>query len=216
MDMGQKGVWQMREDLTGKKFYRWTVLGFSHVDKCGTVFWKCVCDCKTEKAVNGRSLKNGKTKSCGCLQKETVSKLKKHGYHGTKLYAVWAGMKQRCQNPKAHEYENYGGRGVTVCTEWQDAKPFLDWALSHGYREGLQLDRIDNNKGYSPANCRFITPLENERNRRNNVFITVGNEIKTISEWSRLVGCKKDLISSRFKLGWDVEKAIFTPAKGKS
>jgi hypothetical protein len=124
-------------------------------------------------------------------------------------------MKQRCQNQKAHGYENYGGRGITVCAEWQVAKNFLDWALSNGYREGFQLDRIDTDSGYSPENCRFVTPVENECNRRNNVFLTVGNETKTISEWSRAVRCKKDLISSRLKLGWDAKKAIFTPAGAK-
>jgi hypothetical protein len=210
--LGKEGVSIMKEDLTAKRYNRWTVLGFSHTDKHRTQFWNCICECGKQKVVNAAHIKTGRSRSCGCLQKETISKLKKHGQYGTKLYGVWAGMKQRCQNPKAHEYENYGGRGITVCTNWQTAKPFLDWALANGYREGLQLDRINTDKGYSPENCRFVTPAENECNRKNNVFLTVGNETKTISEWSRIVGCKKDLIYSRIKLGWDAKKAIFKPA----
>ena len=203
----------MKKDLTGIKFNRWTVLGFSHKDKFSHNFWKCICDCGEIKNISESSLKYGYSKSCGCLQKEIVSNNEIHGMWGTKIYQVWAGMKQRCENKNSKAYKNYGGRGITVCSEWNDPKCFIDWALSHGYKEGLQIDRKDNAKGYSPDNCRFITSQENESNRRNNVLLTVGNETKTLSEWSRVMGCKKDLIASRLKLGWTPETAVLTPAR---
>ena len=211
--MGKKGIWKMKYDLIGKKFNRWTVLEPSHQDKFRVKYWHCICVCGKKKVVNGNSLQNGRSKSCGCLQKESARENKRHGMWGTKLYQVWAGMKQRCENKKSKAYANYDGRGIIVCLEWNDPKCFMDWALSNGYKEGLQLDRIDNNKGYSPENCRFVTPQVNECNRRNNVLLTIGNKTKSISEWSRKVGCKKDLISSRLKLGWSPESAVFTPAK---
>lgn len=92
---------------------------------------------------------------------------KKHGLSGTRLYRIWCGMRQRCYDQNSPNYKNYGGRGITVCDEWQEFEPFAAWALMHGYSIDLQIDRIDNDKGYSPENCRFVTPLENNHNRRN-------------------------------------------------
>lgn len=90
-----------------------------------------------------------------------------HGMKGTKLYMVWCGMKQRCQNQNNPSYKTYGGRGVEVCAEWQGFTAFLKWAKEHGYQNGLEIDRIDNDQGYSPENCRWISPKENRQKRMN-------------------------------------------------
>lgn len=214
--MDKEGVRQMMEYLTGKKFNRWTVLSFSHKNKHRENFWNCVCECGVHKVVSGNMLKGNHSKSCGCLQKEIAANKKKHGMYKSKLYHVWAGMKQRCQNRNSKSYANYGGRSITVCKEWNDPIGFMNWALSHGYKEGLQLDRKNNSNGYTPENCRFITPRENESNRRNNVLLTVENQTKTLSEWTRLKGYKKDLIASRLKLGWTAEDAVLTPLQSNT
>ena len=203
----------MKEDFTGKTFNRWTVIQYSHKNKFNNRFWKCICICGQVRVVNESLFKSGRSKSCGCLQKEVVKNNRIHGLAGTKIYFVWAGMKQRCTNPKQVAYKNYGGRGIKVCDEWQEFEPFYKWAAINGYEKGRQLDRINNDLGYSPENCRFITPIENECNRSNNIRLTVGNETKTISEWTREKGFKKDVISARLKLGWTPEMAVSTPVR---
>lgn len=108
-----------------------------------------------------------------------------HGacYRNSRLYSIWRTMIHRCENPKREKYKDYGGRGITVCPEWHDPNVFMDWAESNGYKDGLQLDRIDNNKNYEPSNCRWVTPKENSRNRRNTKFLTVNGETKCVAEW---------------------------------
>jgi len=104
----------------------------------------------------------------------------KHGGRYTKLYTTWLHMKQRCFNPKIPQYKDWGGRGITICPEWtNDYTKFRDWALSNGYAEGLQINRINNNGNYEPNNCNFVTAKENNRNRRTTKFdIEIANKIR--------------------------------------
>ena len=114
----------------------------------------------------------------------------KHGLYrdNAALFNVWQTMKSRCENPNRTKYKDYGGRGIKVCDEWHKASKFVLWALSHGYRKGLQLDRVDNDGDYCPENCRFVTPKENSRNRRNTKRLTVNGETKTVVEWCEQLG----------------------------
>ena len=115
----------------------------------------------------------------------------KHGYSAThpKLFLVWETMRSRCNNPNRLKYKDYGARGIKVCEEWnKSAESFCNWALLRGYRDGLQLDRIDNNGNYCPENCRFVSPKENSRNRRNTVYLNVCGMTKCVAEWCDLVG----------------------------
>lgn len=109
-----------------------------------------------------------------------------HGYSADypKLYNVWCTMLTRCYNPKREKYKDYGSRGVCVCPEWQRAENFCKWALENGYKDGLQIDRIDVNGNYEPSNCRWVTPKQNSRNKRNTKFLTVGGVKKCVAEWS--------------------------------
>lgn len=125
-----------------------------------------------------------------------------------KLYAVWCAMKHRCANPKI---KNYGGRGIKVCEEWQTFKPFEDWSLSHGYREGLSIDRIDNDGDYSPKNCRWTDRVTQENNRTNNNKVEFKGEVHTISEWARIIGCSVPSLGHRIRHGWTAEAALTTP-----
>lgn len=155
-------------DLTGQRFGRLTVIGWSYNDKNNASHWLCKCDCGNHKIIRGDGLRNRVTRSCGCYHKEKMKEsATKHGYAGTKIYSIWVSMKKRCCNPKDPVYENYGGRGISLCNEWKDtAKIFIEWALANGYEEKLCLDRINNDGNYFPNNCRFVDRGLSNRNTR--------------------------------------------------
>lgn len=148
-------------DLTGQRFGRFTVTSRKENDSKNRIQWLCRCDCGNERIIKGCDLRSGNTRSCGCLS------LDLHTLHGgsyTRLYNIWEGMKRRCQNPNSESYVWYGAKGITVCEEWQQYKPFEQWALTNGYADELSIDRIDNDKGYCPDNCRWETSTGQARN----------------------------------------------------
>ena len=154
-------------DLTGRKFGRLTVLKREKPINKRTL-WLCVCDCGKEVIVESYNLRKGHTQSCGCFQAEATSKANKtHGLRNTRVYRIWNCMKNRCYQKSYHAYNHYGGRGITICDEWlHDFQAFHDWAMANGYEDSLSIDRIDNNKGYQPDNCRWVTMAEQNKNKR--------------------------------------------------
>ncbi len=134
----------------------------------------------------------------------------------TKLYYVWGAMKARCHNPNDKAYPRYGGRGITVCQEWRASyQPFAEWAYAHGYKHGLTIDRTDNDKGYCPENCRWVTMRENLNNRRSHHWITWTGERKTVAQWGADPRCKVAPMRLRIRLwrGWEFERALLTPTR---
>ena len=129
-----------------------------------------------------RQLSNGKiAKSCGCMKNKILSQARTiHGYKGTRLYNIWAHIKQRVLNPNNKDYPNYGGRGITICNEWLEFTPFRDWALSNEYSDNLVIDREDPNGNYEPSNCRWVTIEESNRNRTNTITMKIANEIRDL------------------------------------
>lgn len=160
-------------DLTGLKIGRLTVLGIAYRNKHRQIVWKCQCECGNIHYVIGQQLRLGKCLSCGCYEKENLSHLMenriKHNFkkdpHKRFIYGIWKGIRRRCYDTKDKRYNRYGGRGISVCKEWKENPiAFVEWALSHGYKRGLQIDRINNDGDYSPENCRFVTNKENHHN----------------------------------------------------
>ena len=199
-------------DLTGQKFNKLTVIKKNNNNtKDGNALWECVCDCGKTVVVCGKEIRSGHTKSCGCLRKEQVRECHKtHGKSNTKLFSVWQSMLKRCYRKYNKDYSNYGGRGITVCREWQnDFQAFYDWALANGYRDDLTIDRIDVNGNYEPLNCRWITQKEQCNNRRTNSFITYEGRTQTIQQWADELGINRQTLRCRiYKLNWGIEKAF--------
>jgi hypothetical protein len=132
-----------------------------------------------------------------------------HGMSGTRLYRCFRDMKNRCNGLKPRDRENYFERGITYCSEWETFEAFRDWALSNGYNDNLTLDRIDNDKGYSPDNCRWISRAEQNNNTRQNHFITYNGETHTITQWASILGVNASTLRSRLSTyKWSVEDAF--------
>lgn len=175
----------------------------------------CKCDCGNTVNVPIHTLRNGTCKSCGCLRKETTSKNHKiHGKCKSKLYMVWRSMKDRCFREKSKQFKNYGGRGITVCDEWRNEyQSFEKWAIASGYREGLTIERIDNDKCYSPENCKWIPRSEQNKNRRTNHYLTYDGITKTLQEWADQIHINRCTLRAYCKKYGDenaVQKAIET------
>ena len=198
-------------NLTGRKFGRWTVLRFDHKNEKRMAFWLCKCDCGKEKVVSGNSLTLGRSLSCGCYSRELNSQnhqLTKDKSR-TKIYHCWSNMKKRCYNPKSAMYSRYGARGITVCEEWlNDFNAFYEWAISNGHKDNLSIDRIDLNGNYEPSNCRWATKYEQANNKSINHFIEYKGEKMSLAEWSRKLNVNYDFLKHKVARGYTLEQII--------
>lgn len=199
-------------DLTGKVFERWEVIQRAESRK-GNTFYLCKCECGTMREVNARSLMHGLSKSCGCLHNELLSERSKtHGKSKARIYRIWAQMIQRTTNSNQKDYKDYGVRGIAVCEEWKNSfEAFEKWSYQNGYSEKLTIDRKNNEKGYEPENCQWVSMKEQSRNTRKNHYITFQGKTKTIADWAAETGIKRNKISERInRYGWSVERALTT------
>ncbi|MEK4148955.1 hypothetical protein NST02_17990 [Robertmurraya sp. FSL W8-0741] len=190
-------------NLVGKTFGKLTVINKSDNNKFGKTTWLCKCSCGSEKVIIGSALKNGITKSCGCLKREVLTERNfKHGKSYKRIYTTWQNMKSRCGNPNRQDYKNYGGRGISVCEEWlNDFESFFNWSIDNGYKDHLTIDRINNDMGYSPNNCRWTTQKEQMRNFRNNIYIDINGEQLTMTAIAEKYNVSREAVRERYKKG---------------
>ena len=142
---------------------------------------------------------------------------RKHGMRYTRLYSIWRSMRQRCSNPKAINYKNYGGKGILVCDEWNDFAVFKEWAMENGYNDLLTIDRIDTSRNYEPDNCRWVSQKMQQNNKSNNRILEFNGVCCTLAEWSDITGIGVSTIWARLKYGWTVERTLSEPVvKGKN
>ncbi len=198
------------DGIIGQTFGRLTVIDRAPNNKRGWSVWNCRCACGNSKCVSANSLKSGNTSSCGCLRKELlVARSETHGMHGTPVYIVWCNMRNRCNNHKNHSYKNYGGRGIKVCKRWGSFEKFL---TDMGERpEGKCIERIDNNGGYTPENCRWATARQQANNKRNNHLVTYNGATLTLAQWGRKTGIRDRTLYDRLKSGWSAHNALTIP-----
>lgn len=202
------------KDLTNQTFGRLKVIERFGYDKNKRITWLCECQCEQKNlvVVLGKDLVAGNRKSCGCLNKTRI----RHGESKTKLYEIWKSMKKRIRNKNCDFYKDYGGRGIEICDEWFVYENFRNWAFENGYKEGLSIERKDVNGDYCPENCCWITKEEQADNKRNTIWIDYNGEKLTLKQWSEKLGISKVVLKNRiFVMGWDIERALFTPVRPK-
>lgn len=200
--------------MINKKYGRLTVVERAGSSAHKVALWLCSCECGNKIIAEGRKLRSGNTKSCGCLWREITTK---HGLTNHKLYGIHQSILQRCYNENDQAYVNYGRRGIKVCQEWSDSESgfmnFFEWSTNNGYGENLSIDRIDVNGNYEPSNCRWASDKTQANNKRSSVYITIDNETKTMAEWSEFSGISKDLIRKRLNKGFSPDEILAPPMK---
>lgn len=162
------------EDIVGKRFGKLVVIGRDHSFKHPKYTkWICKCDCGNEKSINRNSLVQGRTKSCGCESHKGKKGINRtHGMSNTRIFGIWEKMRQRCKNQNDKYYSQYGGRGISVCMEWDSSfEKFYQWSVDNGYSDNLSIERIDVNGNYCPENCSWIPMSEQPRNRTNTIRV---------------------------------------------
>lgn len=198
-------------DLTGQRYGKLIALSEAGRTKNRSCIWLCRCDCGNQAYVSAQSLRDGSTRSCGCLSK--VANSLSH----TRIYHIWQHMLQRCRNSKSDGYKYYGARKINVCDEWQNSfLEFYNWSIANGYTDTLSIDRIDVNGDYCPDNCRWTNMKTQQRNKRNNKYYEYNGMSLTIAEWAQIYGINYHTFVNRLHRGWDIQKAIVTPVKKRS
>lgn len=196
-------------DLVGKRFERLTVIKRIE-NRNGHPWWLCLCECGNFKEVSSNNLRNGSTKSCGCLKEEGNNL--KHGKCHDRIYDIYKAMIIRCEKEYSSGYKYYGERGISVCQEWKDSfQAFYDWSINNGYKENLTIDRIDTNGNYCPENCRWISMKEQNYNRRTSHKFEIDGVIYGMRELSSKIGISEQLIQSRLDHGWTLDEILNTP-----
>lgn len=198
-------------DMAGLRCGDWLVLHQAGNNVRGQAMWQARCICGTEAVVGGADLRRGTSQSCGCRNYGKLGLLRKtHGQSGTRLYQIWQLMRARCERVGATGYASYGARGISVCPNWQDFQAFYEWAMANGYRHDLSIDRVDNEKGYSPSNCRWADAKTQSRNRR---FCRRTSDGQMAIDVADANGIPRHTLRVRLASGWPVDEAATHPYK---
>ncbi len=211
-----------KEERIGKVFGKLTIIDYAYTKENNT-YWKCKCSCGNEKIIilPYCSLSSGHNRSCGCLHKERIEKINarelpppnyKHGDSNERLYRIYHGIKDRCNNKNNKNYLHYGLRGIKMCQSWFNSyETFKEWSLNNGYNENLSIDRIDVNGDYCPENCRWVNIIEQNNNKRTNIKIEYNGDIISLKQLSNLVKINYQTLYERYKRGWALEDIIRNP-----
>lgn len=207
-------------NLVGHTYERLTVINFLNYRGNGKVkypYWLCECQCGVKVEVSTGNLRSGAVLSCGCLRNERIKThgLRSKNFKYAHLVNVYDKMIVRCHTKDNWAYFWYGARGIYVCDEWQEwtgLVEFLEWALENGYKRGLQIDRIDNDGPYAPWNCRWVTPKENSRNKRNSIKVPYNGSLIPLYDFINegFTELSSTVISDRRKNGWTWEDILNT------
>lgn len=181
----------MKENLEGKTFNYLTVLKKVKTADRHHSYYLCRCKCGNEKVIRSDCLKDHRYVSCGCYNRSKTTGLK-HGQSRTKLYRVWAGMKNRCHTSNSRVSKWYHDKGVSVYKEWETFEPFYEWSMTHGYKEGLTIDRIDYDGNYEPDNCRWVTIQQQSYNTSRNIKLTYDGKTYCMQQWAKILGVNKN------------------------
>lgn len=205
------------KNLIGQTFSRLTVIEGPIRIRSGEgicLVWRCACTCGAIKDINGSNLRLRKTLSCGCLQKERASAVSiTHGMSRSSEYNIWCKMHLRCEDPKVKNYNNYGGRGISVCERWGTFENFIfDMGLRPTRKHSIE--RLNNNLGYGPTNCIWATAKTQCNNTRVNVNLTFNGETLTLAQWSARIGIKDKTLYARHAAGWTAERILTEPLRG--
>lgn len=214
-------------DLTGQVFGRLTVIHDTRLPckgrKNGRRAWVCQCECGTILTRIHGEITSGNIRSCGCLEREMLILRNKKGrpidapnFTEMPEYGIWADIIKRCTNPKSISFVNYGQRGIIVCDRWRNSfEHFLeDMGTRPSYQH--QIERIDNHGNYEPSNCKWATRSEQSRNKRNNHWLTVGDETLCITDWANRLGTSAGVIRGRILLGWSPHKIVTEPVRSRN
>lgn len=198
----------IRNDLSGMRFGSLSVVGRSANignGKKPTVKWECICVCGKITAVKGYSLTSGHTVSCGC-------KKIKHGYsHKERLYQTWQNMRRRCMDPTNNRWNQYGGKGISICLEWNEYSIFRAWAMANGYRDNLSIDRIDNNGNYCPENCRWADAKTQTNNCSRNRILEYNGQRFTMAQMAEYLGLTYSALQHRVDRGQTIPGVTVLP-----
>ena len=176
----------------------------------GCIMWLCKCDCGNTNIVSTNDLNTGNTRSCGCMGKD-------HGMSGTRFYNIWRSIKDKCDNPNHNSYSRYGGRGIGYCSRWSQFKAFMadmldSYKIHRKEHDTTQIERINNDGGYCPENCKWATRKEQGRNTRKNRMLEFRDEKKPMSQWAEELGINYSTLNKRINgMNWSTKKALSTP-----
>lgn len=195
-------------DMTGHRYGRLSVIEMAGRNKHNQRMWRCICDCGNTAEIIGFLLRQGQTQSCGCLQRETIGSVKKsHGKSKSQIWSIHRSMMDRCYLPTSHAYHRYGGRGIVVCERWHDFENF--YADMGDKPKGMSLERMNNDKPYSPENVRWASAKDQANNRRSNVVLEYCGKKQTMQQWCDELGLKIATVWARLnRYGYSVEKAL--------
>lgn len=200
------------KDLTGETFGKWVVLERSQNDQKQHAMWLCRCECGNTSIVRSADLTHGKSTNCGCVRRDIVgARFRTHGKtRKCRAYGIWKAIKQRCLYKRHVSRKSYSARGITICDEWKDN--FEQFLLDMGEcPPGMTIERIDNDRGYEPENCRWATMSDQCNNKRSNRTLEHNGVKLSMARWARLFGLNYSLLRSRLNLGWDIGRALNEP-----